>query len=959
MSNEPEHHGDFDEEMADYLQTFLDETEEQLDDLVETMLSLEDAADNEEDLNEAFRLIHSIKGSAGMMGLDNITVLTHHLENRFERFRSGTEALDEATMNLVLRCIDFLRQCTHRLRDQEKLGSPAELLEELRRLEAMSEQSQQNAESQRNAQSQSGDDSPPISETQRHEDGQESELLAATLTDADSSKAEVVDRPPADDAVCLVVTFRPNLPLVDLKAQLILSRITGLGELKSTLPEASLLPEIEQLDRFEIWLETEVDSDRLRAAVDVDGVESIEVSGASSRETGSGEDEQSLVADQAEAKSTEAGGVSESTAAESQLESPTDSVTEPTELSAADTTDAVDANLPDEPRSDTAEKNADAVVSVEAEGQDDPIGDVVNPGKETSAAPPVSGDPAFVHDAEVSPVDEAPEALASGSEQVDESSPASQPLPPQLAEKERVAPTASKSDGASGAGERASSKIAETMRVDIDRLDHLMNLAGELVINRARFVQIAGQISPAMRHSRRQNRVREFCNDLRDVLRSLEKDSDNKTDRVKLVQQLREGLDLMDEHAEVLERDRQCVDKMDDAIDQLSLVSQSLQQGVLDTRMIPVGPLFNRFKRVVRDMSKDRGKRVDLQIRGEKTELDKRMIDELGDPLVHLVRNSIDHGLESPEAREALGKPAEGTIVLEATHSGNNVYIHVRDDGGGIDVEKIKKKLIANGVLSSSAASELTDSQALDYIWHPGFSTASEVTDISGRGVGMDVVQNRIRQLNGSIEIESEPQRGTHFTIRLPLTLAIINCLLVRLNGIVFSMPIDSVREIVSVAPEDIVRIQGKETFDVRDEFMPLVGILDVFDWNQGMISAIEAGQVNDESALATDGLEFGDEGTSGEEASADFAEPNVDVVVLQSGGKTMGLKVDELLGSQDMVIKSLSDNFIEIRGLSGASILGDGSVCLMLDVATAFRLASGYAASEARETGTEQTDVG
>ncbi len=241
---------------------------------------------------------------------------------------------------------------------------------------------------------------------------------------------------------------------------------------------------------------------------------------------------------------------------------------------------------------------------------------------------------------------------------------------------------------------------------------------------------------------------------------------------------------MMNDHSEIWEHDRHYLERFSEAIDQLSRVSHSLQKGVLDTRMVSVGPLFNRFKRVTRDLSKERGKHVNLVVRGEKTELDKRMIDELGDPLVHLVRNSIDHGLEPPDVRIAHGKPELGTIELEATHSGNNVYIHVRDDGAGIDIGKIKAKLISNRILSEFAAGELSDEQALDYIWHAGFSTANEITDVSGRGVGMDVVQNRIRQLNGSIEIESVPNQGTHFTIRLPLTLAIINCLLVKLAAL-------------------------------------------------------------------------------------------------------------------------------------------------------------------------------
>jgi two-component system chemotaxis sensor kinase CheA len=218
-----------------------------------------------------------------------------------------------------------------------------------------------------------------------------------------------------------------------------------------------------------------------------------------------------------------------------------------------------------------------------------------------------------------------------------------------------------------------------------------------------------------------------------------------------------------------------------------------------------VAPLFNRFKRVVRDLSTARGKKVNLRIRGEKTELDKRMIDELGDPLVHLVRNSIDHGLESPDVRLARGKPEAGTILLEASHSGNSVFIHVRDDGGGIDVARIKDRLVAREILTAVEVERLSDAEAVDYIWHPGFSTAQEVTNVSGRGVGMDAVKARIADLNGTIDVDSAPQEGTTFTIRLPLTLAIINSLLIRIRDVIFSMPIEDVREIV--CPRDRRRV--------------------------------------------------------------------------------------------------------------------------------------------------------
>ena len=340
-----------------------------------------------------------------------------------------------------------------------------------------------------------------------------------------------------------------------------------------------------------------------------------------------------------------------------------------------------------------------------------------------------------------------------------------------------------------------------------------MNLAGELVVNRARFLQIAGEISPALRKASMLNRVREFRDGLRQTIESLEHGRLDPEDRSAQLQQLRAGLQLMDEQADVWDNGRECVGQIGEAIDQLSRISHSLQRGVLDTRMVPVNPLFSRFKRVVRDLATERGKKVNLEIRGEKTELDKRMIDELGDPLVHLVRNSIDHGLESPDVRLSRGKPEVGTILLEASHSGNNVHIVIRDDGGGIDPGKIKQKAFDKGLVTAADLEQLTPEQILDFIWHPGFSTAEAVTDISGRGVGMDVVRTRIHQLNGTIEVDSTLTEGTTFTLRLPLTLAIINSLLVRVRQITFSIPVDDVREIVSLNANDIVRCSGKADF--------------------------------------------------------------------------------------------------------------------------------------------------
>ncbi len=429
MSDDTKNAAEFDDDMSEYLQTFLDETEEQLDDLVETLLSLENVSTNAEDLNEAFRLIHSIKGSAGMMGLDQITVLTHHLENRFERFRSGTEMLDEATMNLVLRCIDFLRQSNDRLRDGESLRNPSELLSELNRLEAKSVVS---------AAGQNVSPEPTVTEEATFEKAAPSlptRDQSPHNPAVDDSASNAPSQPAgnqADDAIVrMVVRFRAGLQLADLKAQLIVNRVAGLGEVKSIQPNLDAWPEDEQLEAIEIRLETQADTDRLRAAADVDGVEAI--------------------------------------------------------------------NFPDR--------------SVELATE-----------TESSHPAPVISQPTVV----TGIADESPQTPTAESPEF--------PLPRELPETPVATPLAE-----APVLDRAATKVAETMRVDIERLDNLMNLAGELVVNRARFVQISGQISPAHRKASTLNRIREFCDRLRDTIQGIEDEAARPVDHGALIQQSARG----------------------------------------------------------------------------------------------------------------------------------------------------------------------------------------------------------------------------------------------------------------------------------------------------------------------------------------------------------------------------------------------------------------------------------
>jgi two-component system chemotaxis sensor kinase CheA len=818
------------EEMAQYLQMFVDETAEQLDAVVEVLLQLEEDPTNPDQLNETFRLIHSIKGSSAMMGLDSITVLTHHLENHFERLRSGLATLDQEMMDLILRCIDFLRESVAKLRAGQPLAPAPELLEELMtRLDsAATAESGSKAASAKphpvaGLTSQLETDLPVDPTTTANEDAS-SDLPRSVPAESPSTMAgepsaspisvakplqveeHLKTSPSSSQRVLRVIAYlQRDIELPHLKAELIAMRLEELGELAKVSPPLEACQQMASLGTLQVWLRTAATESQVRSAADVAGVDLLEI---------------------------EAVG---------------DDWEEPVQPVAA-------------PQSHAPQQ--DAIASPKA-----------------TIAPP----------------DEATKSVAGSVQGMSTKDPS------------KEAPESTMAD--------PKSKVVETVRVDIDRLDRLMNLTGELVVNRARFLQLARQMQPLFRKSGLLGRLRSLGDRLQGMSQELDADHRSGQDAVWDVRRaLGEQMEVVEELLQSLDQGRRCMDQWNEAIDQLTRVSNGLQQGVLDTRMVPVGPLFNRFKRVVRDIATELRKKVQLEIRGEKTELDKRMIDELGDPLVHLVRNAIDHGLESEEVRRKRGKPDAGTLTLEATHSGNNVLITIRDDGGGIAVEKVRARAIQRGLVPEAAAATLSDREWMQFIWHPGFSTAEQVSDISGRGVGMDIVKTRIAELNGTIEVDSRPGVGTTFQIRLPLTLAIIRSLLFRLPHGIFAAPIENVREIVSVPRREVLSVHGRDSIEVRGEFIPLVGIDDIFDWN-----GVEPRRTSDRTTATTGS--------------------RVEVVILTTGRKTMGLEVDELRGSQDIVIKSLSENFVPIRGLAGASILGDGSVCLLLDVAASIEL--------------------
>ena len=775
------------DDMAQYLQVYIDESDEELEGLIAAILQLEENPRHQESLNKAFRMLHSLKGSSGMLGFEVVGNFAHELEDRFERYRSGQASLDRETTTLVLRCVDYFREFLGRLRVRDlRENDPAALLSQLRALEQRT-----------SAAPPASPQAPPPNPTR-----------AVSLS----------------GGMRIVIHFRKGLQLADLKARLIVSRLSSIGEIIACDPPIDESHSFDELPLFSLTLLTDRTIEEIRKIANVDGVQSVEVQGSA------------VTADQ--------------------LSPPV----EPDFLPPAPI-------APPAPQASLAPQPVAILVPSPAST---PVPALVPPPVE-SAVPP--------H--------------------------------PQTTTAEKVAPESEAAETKPHAG--------ETLRVDIGRLDRLMNLTGELVVANARFSQITGELTPLFRRSADFKKSKDLADRLRQRFEAMRQafGGATQTDDVwtQVSQGLVEDLEGLDRQAELWAEGQRHFADINDAVDQLSRVSKNLQRGVLSTRMVPVSPLFNRFKRVIRDLSVERRKQVQLVIQGEKTELDKRMIDALGDPLLHLVRNSIDHGLETPEARRAAGKPEQGTIVLEAAHRGNSVWITVRDDGAGINTERIKTRIVERGLATAAQAQELTEQQAISYIWHPGFSTAAAVTEISGRGVGMDIVRSAISDLSGTIDVASTFGQGTTFTIRLPLTLAIIHSLMMRYRDDFFSIPIDDVREIVSIPQDQVHSIHRHVTIDVRGELIPLVSMRGIFQWSNSDKTPNEPGSAGGKGI--------------------------VNVVVIHARGKTLGLTVDSLVGRGDLVIKSLSENFQPVRGLSGASILGDGAVCLMLDSAALIDLAS------------------
>ena len=441
------------------------------------------------------------------------------------------------------------------------------------------------------------------------------------------------------------------------------------------------------------------------------------------------------------------------------------------------------------------------------------------------------------------------------------------------------------------------------LRVDSRRIDNLLNLVSETVINKASFNQIStafGENLTFFQHA--ESRYRES---LKDLFESLPEylDAIQRGESIKSVRQrINERFGELPELFSTFHGDfKTNVDKFRNNAQNLGRITSELQEGVMRIRMVPISQIFSRFPRLVRDLSRSLKKKINLEIHGEDTELDKSVIEDLLDPLIHCVRNSMDHGIEDPDIRREAGKQEAGTVHLRASNEGNMILIEIEDDGQGIDIDTIRKKAIDRGIIHPNK--QLSDIEAFNLIFDPGFSTAAKVTNVSGRGVGLDVVKRQIEKLNGTVKVWSERGMGTRFTIKIPLTLAIIQGLLVRVGKQMYAIPITSVVDSHRIKPSEIKMIDNYEVFNVRDDVVSLIRLNRLFS-----ISTNE----NPEYHY---------------------------VVIVGTSERKMGLIVDSLIGEEDVVIKPLRDHFTNSPGIAGANITGDGKVSLIIDVSQLLEL--------------------
>lgn len=697
-------------DVSQYLEIFLDETNEHLQNLNTQILELEQDPENSDTVNEIFRAAHSLKGMAGTMGYKRMQNLTHDMENVFSEVRNGNIKVQPEMIDVLFQCLDALQEYTDNIKNtaDEGTNDNEPLIRQLNDI-----LNNKGATSEAAAPAQAAPAAEKAEESSSDEpwyDINYDESQISVLSEAAKQGGKVYG---------IKVTVDPSCVLKAARAFLVVKAIEEKGELIVSNPNSQDLEDEKFENDFTLIVISEEPLENLIAAA----------------------------------------------------------------KSVSEISDAVGKEL-----------DVTKLHSAEAEG-------------------------------------EAEEA------------PAAQTTAPAASEAPKAAPAAAPTQSAAPAkaADKKPGKVAvkQTVRVDIEKLDSLMNLVSELITAKNSLVSASSS-----------------------------SEGNNSS--------------------------------FNEQIEYLESVTSNLHESVMKVRMVPIESTVNKFPRMIRDLQKQLGKKLDFYMSGEETELDRTVVDQIGDPIMHLLRNSADHGIESAEIRAQRGKPEAGSIWLDAYQDGNNVIIEVRDDGNGIDIEAVRQKGIERGVITPEQAAAMSDKEVINLLFTAGFSTAKKVTDVSGRGVGLDVVKSMIESLSGEVEVKSELGVGSTWTIRLPLTLAIIQALMVVVGGEKYAISLGSIQTIETIEKSDIKLVQNEEVINLRGTVIPLIRLNEVI--------GTESHPIDENSLIA---------------------------VIVKKGDKMAGLVIDELIGQQEIVIKPLGKYVKHVKFITGATILGDGEVALIFDANT------------------------
>ena len=711
---------------SQYLDIFLDESKEHLQNLSDQIMDLEQNPENMDTINEIFRAAHSLKGMAGTMGYKRMQTLTHDMENVFSEVRNGTFKVQPGMIDILFKSLDALEEYVNNIQQTTEEGTNDN--QDL--IDALNSILKNNGEVILGGDAPAADTgaAPQASEAAPSDTGNGKRERWQDIKITDTEKM-LVEKANSEGLKVYGVTVyvEEACVLKAARAFLVFKALEKLGEIIVSSPTAQ---DIED-EKFELTFSL------------------IFISGSTSEE----------------------------------IKEAVKSVSEIEEAYCSEYVTAAPAQ-PAEP-----EKPAESKPAEEA----------VKAAPETKAAPVPAAAPA------PKPAPAAPASSQSSSK------PAAKPV------------------------------VNRTVRVDIEKLDNLMNLVSELIIAKNSLISATAA-------------------------------DDGKGD----------------------------TGSVNEQIEYLESVTTNLHESVMKVRMVPIESVVAKFPRMIRDLSKKLNKKMELYMTGEDTELDRTVVDEIGDPLMHMLRNSADHGLEPNDVRVANGKPEVGSIFLDAYQDGNNVVIEVRDDGGGINVEAVRNKAIERGTVTPEQAETMTEKEIIDLLFLPSFSTAKKVSDVSGRGVGLDVVKSKIESLSGEVEVKNRYGEGSSWIIRLPLTLAIIQALMVVIGDEKYAIALGSIQTIEDVLPEDIKLVQAKEVIHIRGTVIPIIRMDKVLDMPP----------------------KEGDEDKN----------KNLTVIIVKKGEKQAGLVVDELIGQQEVVIKSMGKYIKVPKMISGATILGNGEVALILD---------------------------